>query len=120
VKISELISFFSLKKLDEDDFNDADSDVHSHGDNSGGESDGSGSMSVVEEAENEEEWGGINGATSNAAPQERYTGPTSKKLPAGEELRAIKDASDLFKSSSFKFQGAFLEIPLSKFHLQSF
>ena len=56
-------------------------------------------MSVVEEAENEEEWGGINGAASNAAPQEQYTGPTSKKLPAGEELRAIDDASDLFNSS---------------------
>jgi len=70
-------------------------------------------MSAVEEAENDEEWGGINGATSNVAPQERYTGPTSKKLPAGEELRAIKDASDLFKSSSFKFQVRFL-----KFHDQ--
>ena len=56
-------------------------------------------MSVVEEAENKEEWGGINGAASNAAPQERYTGPTSKKLPAGEELQAIDDVSDLFNSS---------------------
>ena len=64
-------------------------------------------MSVVEEDENNEEWGGINLPTSNTTPEERYTGPTSKKLPAGEELRVIKDASDLFKSSSFKLQARF-------------
>jgi len=77
-------------------------------------------MSVVEEAENDEEWGGINGATPNAASQERYAGPMSKKLPAGEELRAIKDASDLFKSSSFKFQARFLKFRYQILYLQSF
>jgi U3 small nucleolar RNA-associated protein 22 len=77
-------------------------------------------MSVVEKSETDEEWGGINGATSNVVPQERYTGPTSKKLPAGEELRAIKDASELFKSSSFKFQARFLKFRCQILNSQPF
>lgn len=54
----------------------------------------------------EEEWGGIRdpgpGDTETAAESQRGTKP--KKPPTGEELRAIKDATDLFKSSSFKLQ----------------
>ena len=60
---------FHSQKFDKDNFNDA--DVHSHGENSDGESNRYGSMSIIKEAENEGEWGGINGATSNAALQER-------------------------------------------------
>ncbi len=50
--------------------------------------------------EGEGEWEGL-GAEPAAIPDQ---GIRDKKLPSGEELRAIKDASDLFKSSSFKLQ----------------
>jgi len=52
--------------------------------------------------EEEEAWGGISG--EQAASYEHRTGTKPKKPPTGQELRAIKDATDLFKSSSFKLQ----------------
>ena len=51
--ISETHLIFQSQQFDKAKFNHV--DVHSHGKDSGRESNGSGSMSVVEEAENEEE-----------------------------------------------------------------
>lgn len=38
------------------------------------------------------------------APQASYGNTKSKKPPTGEELRTIKEASDLYKSNTFKLQ----------------
>ncbi|KAF9531369.1 Nrap protein [Crepidotus variabilis] len=57
-----------------------------------------------EQDENEAEWTGIAGNAPFFSTLARPEGATPKKAPTGEELRAIKDASDLFKSSSFKLQ----------------
>ena len=55
--------------------------------------------------DDEEEWGGIDGEKINAPEREGHEpGTKPKKPPTGEELRAIKDATDLFRSSSFKLQ----------------
>jgi len=60
-----------------------------------------------EDDEEAEEWGGVSG---DIAPPPLTTttkppaGPGLHKPPMGTELRAIKDAADLFKSSSFKMQ----------------
>lgn len=51
----------------------------------------------------QEEWGGISNPPVEGGGSESRI-KTSKKPPTAEELRAIKDASDLFKSSSFKLQ----------------
>lgn len=51
----------------------------------------------------EEEWNGVNGA-SGEAEDGKHTGTKPKKPPTGEELRNIKDATDLYRSSSFKLQ----------------
>lgn len=59
-----------------------------------------------EEAEgngSQEEWGGISNQPVEGVASEDHI-KASKKPPTAEELRAIKDASDLFKSSSFKLQ----------------
>jgi U3 small nucleolar RNA-associated protein 22 len=62
----------------------------------------------------DERWGGFGGdvelleneddAPASADQVEPYTGKKSRKPPTGEELRTIKDATDLFRSSSFKLQ----------------
>ena len=62
---------------------------------------------IHEESRVEEEWGGIRGehaAAAEATTYEHRTGTKPIKPPTGHELRAIKDATDLFKSSSFKLQ----------------
>ena len=56
--------------------------------------------------EEEGSWGGLDGTDDGKAveiPNDRH-GTTSKKPPTGEELRTIKDAADLYMSSSFKLQ----------------
>lgn len=62
--------------------------------------------SMHDEEQHEGEWGGITGeqAAAEATTYEHRTGTKPKKPPTGHELRAIKDATDLFKSSSFKLQ----------------
>ncbi|EKM53178.1 uncharacterized protein PHACADRAFT_259351 [Phanerochaete carnosa HHB-10118-sp] len=71
-------------------------------------SEGSNDISEVSEGDEEdgEEWGGIN--SSNGAVQDsegdKHTGTKPKKPPTGEELRDIKDATNLYRSSSFKLQ----------------
>ena len=54
----------------------------------------------------EEAWGGISGeqTVAEATTYEHRTGTKPIKPPTGHELRAIKDATDLFKSNSFKLQ----------------
>lgn len=73
------------------------------GEGSGSEMGEDNAMSDVEQEEDEEEWKGIGGDAATL-PEEHFSGKKSSKPPTGEELRAIKDASDLFKSSSFKLQ----------------
>ncbi|KAF4578353.1 hypothetical protein EYR36_000160 [Pleurotus pulmonarius] len=51
----------------------------------------------------EAEWEGIPAQTSVVEHPQR-SGTKPKKPPTGEELRVIKDATDLFRSSSFKLQ----------------
>ncbi|KAG6888045.1 hypothetical protein C0995_010906 [Termitomyces sp. Mi166 len=57
-----------------------------------------------EHEEGEGEWVGLNDedGVNAAAPHEPGTKP--KKPPTGEELRVIKDATDLYRSNSFKLQ----------------
>jgi hypothetical protein len=51
----------------------------------------------------QDEWGGISNQPVEGGGSDDHI-KTGKKPPTAEELRAIKDASDLFKSSSFKLQ----------------
>ena len=51
----------------------------------------------------EEEWHGLQASTVPEVEDVR-TGTKPKKPPTGEELRNIKDAADLYRSSSFKLQ----------------
>lgn len=75
---------------------------------------------IHEEDQREDEWGGISGeqvAASEATTYEHRTGTKPKKPPTGHELRAIKDATDLFKSGSFKLQVRMLFIsPLNVYN----
>lgn len=64
---------------------------------SASESDGSA------DGDEEDEWNGLNSA-SGEAEDGKHTGTKPKKPPTGEELRNIKDATDLYRSSSFKLQ----------------
>lgn len=67
---------------------------------------------VVDEASStgseEEEWGGIDDQQTEgvSAYKSAHAQPTGKhsRPPTGQEIRAIKDAADLFQSSSFKLQ----------------
>lgn len=54
--------------------------------------------------EEAEEWSGLQQANSGAHQPDERTGTKPKKPPTGEELRNIKDATDLYRSSSFKLQ----------------
>ena len=59
--------------------------------------------------EDDEGWAGEGERSENEAPAsadqaDLHAGKKGRKPPTGEELRAIKDAADLFQSSSFKLQ----------------
>lgn len=71
-------------------------------------------MSAMEEDDDQGEWKGISGSkeSNGTVLGDSHGGTKLKKPPTGEELRTIKDASDLFKSSSFKLQVRVL-IPVS-------
>jgi len=49
--------------------------------------------------DDEEEWGGTGGSVDPPPP-----GGRPPKVPAGHELREMKEASELYKSSAFKLQ----------------
>ncbi|KAJ2925593.1 hypothetical protein H1R20_g11503, partial [Candolleomyces eurysporus] len=74
---------------------------------SGSEADDSGDevMQDLSGDEGEEEWGGVGDEVqpANSAHNE-LTSSKFKKPPTGEELRAIREATDLYRSSSFKLQ----------------
>ncbi|KAF9462511.1 Nrap protein [Collybia nuda] len=61
---------------------------------------------VGESGEQEfEEWGGMETDPKDQSAEEgHHPGTKPKKPPTGEELRTIKEATDLFRSSSFKLQ----------------
>ena len=71
-------------------------------------------MHEEDEHKGEVEWGGIGGeqAAAETTTYEHRTGTNPKKPLTGHELRAIKDATDLFKSGSFKLQVCMLFISL--------
>ncbi|KAG6887313.1 hypothetical protein C0992_012897, partial [Termitomyces sp. T32_za158] len=79
---------------DENDENDALSEEseHEHG------------FVDVEQEEGEGEWGGLHGKDDVNATSSHAPGTKPKKPPTGEELRVIKDATNLYRSSSFKLQ----------------
>jgi U3 small nucleolar RNA-associated protein 22 len=53
------------------------------------------------------EWGGIPSTLNDHTSVEVHGhGTKPQKQPTGEELRVIKDATDLFRSSSFKLQAS--------------
>ncbi|EAU86967.1 pre-rRNA processing protein Utp22 [Coprinopsis cinerea okayama7 len=55
--------------------------------------------------EEEEEWGGVEGGDDEVKPREPLdTSSKPKKPPTAEEMRAIREATDLYRSSSFKLQ----------------
>jgi U3 small nucleolar RNA-associated protein 22 len=71
------------------------------------EEDGSSSQSERSDAgpgddsqDEEEEWGGVN----EEMDVDTHEHGKPKRPPTGEELREMKDASELFQSSSFKLQ----------------
>ena len=80
-------------------------------DDGGGEEadDASGMESGVSDEEGE--WGGIDGESGAPERECGEPGTKPKKPPTGEELRAIKDATDLFRSSSFKLQVSLSLLP---------
>lgn len=58
-----------------------------------------------DEDSGEGEWGGISFPLVDQTDAEVHGSATKpQKPPTGEELRVIKDATDLFRSSSFKLQ----------------
>ncbi|KAJ7352492.1 Nrap protein [Mycena albidolilacea] len=59
---------------------------------------------VADEDDADEEWGGITPAQNQATAVPENSGTKPKLPPTGEELRAINDAQNLFKSSTFKLQ----------------
>ncbi|KAI0051574.1 Nrap protein [Auriscalpium vulgare] len=52
----------------------------------------------------EDEWDGIGSSVGAGATHEHRTGTKPKKPPTGEEVRIIREAADLYRSSSFKLQ----------------
>lgn len=58
-----------------------------------------------ETAAEDDQWGGIDGhASSKPALNGAAKDLHKKKPPTAQELRSIKDATDLYRSSSFKLQ----------------
>ncbi|KAI0788916.1 Nrap protein [Irpex lacteus] len=61
--------------------------------------------SIDNDEEEETAWGGLNDTEGKpATSHDHRTGTVPKKPPTGEELRTIKDAADLYLSSSFKLK----------------
>ncbi|TFY65726.1 hypothetical protein EVG20_g5372 [Dentipellis fragilis] len=52
----------------------------------------------------DEEWGGIDAVEEVEGKENHRAGGKPKKPPTGEEVRSIKEATELFRSSSFKLQ----------------
>lgn len=52
----------------------------------------------------EEEWGGVGGTGVGTSASTLGGGGKPKKPPTGEEVREIKEATDLYKSNTFKLR----------------
>lgn len=55
----------------------------------------------VGDDDNDDEWSGIGGGGEAGPP---HSSGKPVKVPAGHELREMKEASELYKSSAFKLQ----------------
>ena len=64
------------------------------------------------EGDNEETWNGLNVNNVKTHAEQGRNGTVPKKPPTGEELRTIKDAADLYMSSSFKLKVRYISINL--------
>ncbi|EED77719.1 predicted protein [Postia placenta Mad-698-R] len=53
---------------------------------------------------NEEQWAGLGGEAATAGSAGEHPGTHKNQPPKGQELRNIKDASELYRSTSFKLQ----------------
>ncbi|KAH6905443.1 Nrap protein-domain-containing protein [Coprinopsis sp. MPI-PUGE-AT-0042] len=80
----------------EDDSLKGDEEVLSDGD---GDEEGE-----EEEEEEEDEWGGVEVEASSMQVDTHPAGSKPVKPPTAEEMRAIREATDLYRSSSFKLQ----------------
>ncbi|KAJ7650617.1 Nrap protein [Roridomyces roridus] len=67
------------------------------------ESDAGSQSDASDEHQDDEAWGGI-ASDQTPVAESANSGTKPKKPPTGEELRAINDAKDLFRSSTFKLQ----------------
>ena len=90
------------RKIEEEPDDETALDVEQLGEESGAE-DGLSDYGDMVEGDDEAEWGGVTGEQAEIEEEHR-PGTKPKKPPTGEELRAIKDAADLFRSGSFKLQ----------------
>ena len=90
------------RKIEEEPDDQTTLDVEQFGGSSGAE-DGLSDYGDMVEGDDEAEWGGVTGGQAEIEEEHR-PGTKPKKPPTGEELRAIKDAADLFRSGSFKLQ----------------
>lgn len=52
----------------------------------------------------EEQWAGLGGEAATAGSAGEHPGTHKNQPPKGQELRNIKDASELYRSTSFKLQ----------------
>ncbi|KAF5381659.1 hypothetical protein D9615_005551 [Tricholomella constricta] len=90
----------------EDGFSGPDADIHASEDEGTHELEGedvSEMESDGDDGEGDNEWGGLEADDQTTGDGHR-PGTKPKKPPTGEELRLIKDATDLFRSSTFKLQ----------------
>jgi U3 small nucleolar RNA-associated protein 22 len=62
------------------------------------------SQDEEEEEGDGEEWGGVEAEGSAMQVDQRPAGSKPVKPPTAEEMRAIREATDLYRSSSFKLQ----------------
>jgi U3 small nucleolar RNA-associated protein 22 len=63
-----------------------------------------GAMDVDQTPAEGDEWGGVDSEPGKVAAAHANGGHTSRVPPSGEELRTIRDATDLYRSGSFKLQ----------------
>ncbi|KAG6855530.1 hypothetical protein H0H87_001513 [Tephrocybe sp. NHM501043] len=89
----------------EDELIGSDADLHASDDDAAlNEGENTDDPMESDQEEGEGEWEGLDETSGANAQDGHEPGTKPKKPPTGEELRAIKDATDLFRSSSFKLQ----------------
>jgi U3 small nucleolar RNA-associated protein 22 len=78
-----------------------------------------GAMDVDQTPAEGDEWGGVESEPAKVAAAHANGGNASRVPPSGEELRTIRDATDLYRSGSFKLQVRFY-LPLLLHSAHSF